>query len=122
MNFYEPITEMITIILFFLSFFQQCGKWMTEVIKVLGWESHNSIEKRRAIGAERDLEQLRSSVLSLQTLTQQQPEGSTNQQNASNINISKDSNDDKKQNSAILDEIPRSHLSVDDNSFIEEVF
>ncbi|ODM97856.1 Protein msta, isoform A [Orchesella cincta] len=44
----------------------QCGKWMTEVIKVLGWEPENSIEKQRADGAAQDLQLLKSMVLSIQ--------------------------------------------------------
>lgn len=46
---------------------------MTEVVKVLGWEPTNSIEKQRADGASRDLEMLKAMVLAIQQ--EEQAEG-----------------------------------------------
>ncbi|XP_035704567.1 SET domain-containing protein SmydA-8-like [Folsomia candida] len=113
----------------------QCGKWMTEVIKVLGWESQHSIERKRAAGAERDLDNLRKAVLSLQNLPEPTATlsvdkvaaaGSRNE-NAKPPSSPKKGGEkelsslDKDLEKDIL-EIERSHLTADDDSFIEEVF
>jgi len=74
---------------------------MTDVIKVLGWEPENSIEKQRADGAALDLEFLKNMVLSIQGETS----GAGSPQQAAN------SMDDLE-----LDNSP------DRESFIEEVF
>ncbi len=80
---------------------QQCGQWMTEVIKVLGWEPENSIERQRAVGAARDLEMLKGMVLSIQ--------GQGEQEQPSN---DADSTQSK----------PEFDIAPEQDSFIEEVF
>lgn len=72
---------------------------MTEVIKVLGWEPENSIEKQRADGAAKDLELLKQMVLAIQ--------GGQEEERA---NASKSPNMNDLEN------------SPEQESFIEEVF
>jgi len=95
---------------------------MTEVIKVLGWESEHSIERRRAAGAERDLELLRKAVLTLQESPDSEEALRTPGQSSgsqASPQETKKKNKDKKKDEATPS---RSHLSVDEESFIEEVF
>jgi hypothetical protein len=80
---------------------------MSEVILVLGWESHNSIERKRASGAQRDLEHLRQSVLSLSG------EGKKPEQETVKPEVVKKKEEEEEK---------RSHLEVEEESFIEQVF
>jgi hypothetical protein len=99
---------------------------MTEVIKVLGWESEYSIERRRSAGAERDLDLLRKAVLTLQESGE--PEEDENLKSSSSKSGQSTSKADKKDKKEAnkkdkKEDTPnRSHLSVDEESFIEEVF
>jgi hypothetical protein len=105
----------------------QCGKWMTEVIKVLGWESEHSIERRRAAGAEKDFESLRKAVLTLQESGDseeapapgQSGTTTTTSQGTSKSNLKQKNKKEKKEED---ESASRSHLSVEQESFIEEVF
>lgn len=92
---------------------------MVEVIKVLGWESVNSIERKRAVGAERDLEHLRSSVLALQQ--DLEPSPSPNPQ-ANGQEASSAKKEKEKPKGPEVGKVERSHVPVDEDSFIEEVF
>lgn len=106
---------------------------MTEVIKVLGWESENSIERKRAAGAERDLELLRSAVLSLQASSglglggggggHSHEDSSSSSSSSSSRKKNNDAKGDGKDDEGDAEEVlRRSHLSADQESFIEEVF